>query len=144
MKKVSRFALAFAAIATIATTANGWLISPAAAQAIAINSAQTTYLEGTAGGAKRDSGCAGLIADKPNHQVKISQDTNLRFALEGAEDATLLILGDQNQRFCVQADKVSQGKAEIPGRWRRGTYDVFVGSRNRGRTSYKLTIEPVQ
>jgi hypothetical protein len=140
-KKLSRLMAITAAIATLTVATVG--INPAVAQTVALNSNKSTKLEGYGGGGKRDSGCAGFIADSPNHQVKISQDGNFRFLLEGSEESTLLIVGAQNQRFCVQADKVSKGKAEIPGRWSRGTYDVYVGSRNRGGAGYTLTIEPL-
>jgi hypothetical protein len=114
--------------------------SPVTAQ-VSIDGNGSTTLEGTSGGNVRDTSCAGFIADSPNHQVKLDSDKNLRFSLEGAEDATLLILAGPKQRFCVQADKKSK-KAEIPGRWKRGTYDVYVGSQSRNRASYKLTINP--
>jgi hypothetical protein len=132
------------AISIVLATSTAIMSNSAMAQVQAIDPAQTTTLTGTSGGTARDAGCAGSIADAPNHQVKIAQDSNLTFALEGADDATLLILGPQKQRFCVQADKVSQGKIEIPGRWSRGTYDVFVGTRNRNRSAYTLTIGAVK
>jgi hypothetical protein len=138
-----------AAIATMAIVASAAIAAPGIAQSsdngatIALDGSKAATVEGTAGGKQRDTTCAGYIADVANHQVQVSRDSNLRFSLEGAEDATLLIVGAQKQRFCVQADKVSKGKAEIPGRWKRGTYDVFVGSRNGSRSNYKLVISPM-
>jgi hypothetical protein len=138
-KRFSRLAISIALATSTAVISNS-----AMAQVQVIDPAQTTTLTGTSGGTARDAACAGSIADAPNHQVKIAQDSNLTFALEGADDATLLILGPQKQRFCVQADKVSKGKIEIPGRWSRGTYDVFVGTRNRNRAAYTITIGAVK
>jgi hypothetical protein len=142
-KRFSRLAIAIV-LATSTATVSAVMSNPAMAQVQTVDPAQTTTLTGTSGGPARDAACAGSIADAPNHQVKIAQDSNLTFALEGADDATLLILGPQKQRFCVQADKVSQGKIEIPGRWSRGTYDVFVGTRNRNRAAYTITIGAVK
>jgi hypothetical protein len=142
VNKLSRIA-AFSTAIALSAVSNGLFLSPAVAQVVALNSAQVTKLEGTAGGNQKDSGCAGFIPESPNHQVQVGQDSNLRFLMEGSEDATLLIVGAKNQRFCVQADKVSKGKAEIPGRWSRGNYDVFVGTRNKTRSAYTLTIEPL-
>ncbi|MFM2428913.1 MAG: hypothetical protein RLZZ511_126 [Cyanobacteriota bacterium] len=110
---------------------------------MAINGNQTTTLEGTSSGPVQDKACAGAIAKAANHQIKLDRATNLNFALEGANDATLLIVGSNNQRYCVQADPVSKGKVAIPGRWNSGTYDIFVGSRSATPAAYKLTIGPV-
>jgi hypothetical protein len=128
-----------AALTIVGTGVIGTL--PAAIAQLPIDGNDSTTLEGTSGGAVRDTSCAGFIGDSPNHQVKLNSDKNLRFSLEGAEDATLLIVAGPKQRFCVQADKKSK-KAEIPGRWKRGVYDVYVGSQSRNRSGYKLTISP--
>jgi hypothetical protein len=89
-----------------------------------------------------DTGCAGLVGANPNHTIQIPADSNLRFSLQGAVGSTLLILGDQGQKFCVQADQLSNGKVEIPGRWGRGAYRVFVGSRGQRQVEYTLTVSP--
>jgi hypothetical protein len=104
--------------------------------------AQSITLSGTSGGAKKDPGCAGFIADRPNHTVQVTADSNLRFTLQSSGQPTLLITGTQGQTFCVQADRLSNGKVEIPGRWTKGTYSVFVGDRAQGRNPYTLSISP--
>lgn len=113
----------------------------AASQTIAPNS-QPVNLEGTSGGSKKDSGCAGFISNTPNHTLQVTADSNLRFTLQGSGEPTLLITGTQGQNFCVQADRLSNGKIEIPGRWTKGSYSIFVGDRAGGRNPYKLSIEP--
>lgn len=105
-------------------------------------SSQTISLSGTSGGSKKDPGCAGYIADRPNHTVQVTADSNLRFVLQGSDDSTLLITGAQGQNFCVQADRLSNGKVEIPGRWTKGTYSIYVGDRGQGRKPYTLSIAP--
>lgn len=115
----------------------------AASQTVAVSpNTQPITLNGTSGGAKKDSGCAGFIADRPNHTVQVTADSNLKFTLQGSGEPTLLITGAQGQTFCVQADRLSNGKVEIPGRWTKGTYLVFVGDRARGQNPYTLSISP--
>jgi hypothetical protein len=104
--------------------------------------AQPITLNGTSGGTNKDPGCAGFIADRPNQTVQVTADSNLRFTLQSSGQPTLLITGAQGQQFCVQADKLSNGKVEIPGRWTKGTYSVFVGDRAQGKNPYTLTIAP--
>jgi hypothetical protein len=99
-------------------------------------------LNGTSGGAKKDSSCAGFIGDRPNHTIQVTADRNLKFTLQGSGEPTLLITGAQGQNFCVQADRLSNGKVEIPGRWTKGSYSVFVGDRGGARNPYTLSISP--
>jgi hypothetical protein len=109
--------------------------------AIAPNT-QPITLNGTSGGTKKDPGCAGFIADRPNHTIQVTADSNLKFTLQAQGQPTLLITGAPGQTFCVQADRLSNGKVEIPGRWTKGTYSVFVGDRTQGRNPYTLSIAP--
>lgn len=102
---------------------------------------QPITLNGTSGGEKKDTSCAGFIADRPNHTVQVTADSNLKFTLQGGGEPTLLITGG-GQTFCVQADRLSNGKVEIPGRWTKGDYSVFVGDRGRTRAPYTLSIAP--
>lgn len=99
-------------------------------------------LSGTSGGPKKDKSCAGFISNTPNHVIQVTEDANLRFSLTGSKESTLLIMGSQGQRICVQADSMSEGKIEIPGRWTQGRYEVFVGERAQGRNPYTLSIAP--
>ena len=125
-----------AAVLAMSSMAFGQIVS------IAPNSQKVT-LEGTSGGSKKDPGCAGFVSDRPNHVVQVTDDSNLRFTLESkSEQSTLLITGAQGQQFCVQANQLSNGKIEIPGRWTKGTYSVFVGDRAQGRNPYTLLISP--
>jgi hypothetical protein len=104
--------------------------------------AQTLTLTGASGINLRENGCAGLVGAIPNHMMQINADSNLRFSLQGVVGSTLLILGDQGQKFCVQADQLSNGKIEIPGRWGRGSYRIFVGSHSQRQVEYTLTVSP--
>ncbi len=134
---------------TIATLAIGLHLSfdahvNAIPTVLTLKSTQTTTMAGTSSGPIRDQTCAGFIAREANHRIVIDQPSNLNFTLEGANDATLLIIGNNDQRFCVQADQVSKGKITIPGRWETGQYDIFVGSRSGQNTAYQLTIGPME
>ncbi|MBE9032136.1 hypothetical protein IQ266_20565 [filamentous cyanobacterium LEGE 11480] len=146
VKTLLRWTLLTSTIATVTIGLNLAMSGYSVAQPeiLALKSDQTMALEGTASGPKRDKTCAGFIAKEANHYVKINQASNLNFTLEGAEDATLLIIGKDNQRFCVQADPVSKGKITIPGRWSTGQYEVFIGSRSGNKSAYKLTIGPLE
>lgn len=103
-------------------------------------SSQLLPMNGTSGGNQKDGSCAGFIAAVPNHLVQVTEDTDLRFVLQGTGEPTLLIRSSTGQNFCVPADSYSNGKVEISGRWRRGSYSVFVGDRANGRHSYTLQI----
>lgn len=115
--------------------------SSALSQPITISpTSQPIQVSGKSGGNQKDGGCAGFIAASPNHLVQVTEDTDLRFTLQGTERMALLIRSSTGQSFCVPADSYSQGKVEIPGRWRRGTYSVFIGDRANESNSYTLLI----
>lgn len=115
----------------------------ATSQTVSIASnTQPVTLSGVSGGDKKDAGCAGFVGDRPNHTVQVTADSNLTFTLQSSSGATLLITGAQGQNFCVQADRLSNGKVEIPGRWTKGSYAVFVGNRAGARDPYTLSIAP--
>ncbi|EKQ70951.1 hypothetical protein OsccyDRAFT_1260 [Leptolyngbyaceae cyanobacterium JSC-12] len=125
----------------IATTG----IEPALSQSITMSpGAQPVQVSGRSGGSQKDNSCAGFIAPVPNHVVQVTEDTDLRFVLQGANSSTLLIRSATGQSFCVLADSYSQGKIEIPGRWRKGTYSVFVGDRANENHAYTLLISSSQ
>jgi hypothetical protein len=146
VKTLYRWTLVSSTIAALTIGLNLSLATNSTAQtaAIALKSDQVTLLEGQSSGAVQDKICAGYVAKDANHRVKLDRSTNLSFTLEGANDATLLIIGSNDQRFCVQADAASKGKITIPGRWSTGNYDIFVGSRSGSRANYKLTIGPLE
>jgi hypothetical protein len=121
-------------------------IVPAIAQSISpialVPSAkQSVTVSGTSGGGQRGSGCVGNVGLEPNHVVRIQEDGNLQFQVEGGADVTLLVVGDTN-KFCVAASKLDQGKVAISGRWKKGSYQVFVGNQSKTRDAYNLTIGP--
>ena len=134
-KRWSVVPTAIAAVLTLAGVASSQMV------AVSPNSSKVT-LDGTSGGSKKDPGCAGFIADVPNHTIQVTADSNLLFSLQGAGQPTLLITGAQGQTVCVQADSLSGGKIEVPGRWSKGNYSVYVGDRAQGRNPYKLSIIP--
>ncbi|MGI0486897.1 hypothetical protein ACN4EK_15765 [Pantanalinema rosaneae CENA516] len=111
------------------------------AQTIAINSGSNPIqVTGISGGERKDSGCAGYIAVTPNHRIEITEDSDLKFVLQGSGQPTLLIRSSTGQDFCVPSDSYSGGKIEIPGRWSKGMYDIFVGDRQHGQSPYTLSI----
>ncbi len=114
----------------------------AMSQTVALSpTSQEVSLKGTSGGAKKDAGC-GYIAAAPNHTLQVTADSNVRFKLQGGGQPTLLITGAQGQNICVQADSLSKGKIEIPGRLTKGTYSIFVGDRGQSQSAYDLSITP--
>jgi hypothetical protein len=111
---------------------------------IAINSnSPVVTVEGSSGGNIRDKSCAGFISDVPNYTVEMTEDSDRRFRIQGNSDTTLLVLNSQGKRFCVQADDLSAGEAELPGRWKKGTYRVYIGNKTQMRSNYKLMITPI-
>jgi hypothetical protein len=113
----------------------------AVSQSIAITpNSQPVEVNGTSGGTQKDKSCAGYIAASPNHTVQVMEDSNLLFRLQSSGQPALLIRSATGQDFCVPADSFSGGKVEIPGRWSRGKYLVFVGDRAGGQHSYTLSI----
>jgi hypothetical protein len=114
---------------------------PVLAEAVTISpTSQPIQLSGRSGGPQKDNSCAGFIAPAPNHVVQLTEDTDLRFLLQGEGQPALLIRSSTGQNFCVPADSYSQGKVEIPGRWRKGIYSVFVGDRANESHAYTLRI----
>jgi hypothetical protein len=144
-KTLLRWTLLSSTIAAMSIGLNLLVATHTTAQsaAIVLKSDQITVLEGQSSGPIQDKICAGYIAKDANHRVKLDRSSNLSFTLEGANDATLLILGSNDQRFCVQVD-ASKGKVAIPGRWSTGSYEIFVGSRSGSKANYKLTIGPLE
>lgn len=126
-------------VLTIASAA-----SAQASQAVVVapNSPVTT-LTGIAGGPKKDTSCAGFIADQPNYEVTVTEDLDRSFTAKGGSDITLLIVNNTGKKFCVQADSTSNGTAELPGRWEKGTYSVFIGNRKQSQSPYTLVIGPI-
>ena len=115
-----------------------------AATPIAITSTTPAItVDGVSGGSSRDASCGGFIAELPNHTIEITEDSDRKFRVKGNSNTTLLVLNSQGKRFCVQADEFSGGEAELPGRWKKGTYRVYVGNKNQGRSNYQLTILPI-
>ncbi len=97
-------------------------------------------LRGTSGGSQKASRCAGQISPTPNHVVQVAEDTNLRITLQAGGQPSLLIRNPSGQEFCVPADSYSGGKIDIPGRWTRGVYSIYVGDRSNGQYPYTLSI----
>ena len=111
-----------------------------ASNAVSINSSsQTATLQGMANSAT----CGTAAIDKPQHIVEITEDSDRRFRIKGDSETTLLLINNQGKRFCVQTDSFSNGEAELTGRWTRGTYKVFVGSRSASKPSYSLSVSPL-
>ncbi|MDX2239128.1 MAG: hypothetical protein NW224_00415 [Leptolyngbyaceae cyanobacterium bins.302] len=135
------FRLRQLSVIPIATAIATAAISPALSQPITVSpTSQPIQVSGMSGGSQKDKSCAGFIAASPNHTVQVTEDADLRFVLQGSGQPALLIRSSTGQNFCVPADSYSQGKVEIPGRWRRGTYSVFVGDRANESHSYTLLI----
>lgn len=119
-------------------------IETALSQTVAVSpNSRPIELSGMSGGGNKDKSCAGFIAAAPNHTIQVTADSSLQFTLQAAGgQPALLIRGANGQDFCVPADSLSGGKIQIPGRWSKGNYSIFVGDRANGRHSYTLTISP--
>lgn len=116
-------------------------VSPGLSQMVTITpDSRPLQMSGMTGGSQKDNSCAGFIAPAPNHVVQVTEDADLRFALQSAGQPALLIRSSTGQSFCVPADPFSKGKVEIPGRWRKGTYSIFVGDRANESHAYTLSI----
>lgn len=88
---------------------------------------------GTSGGTKDSRDC-GFIADAPNLQIQLSEPfTYLRFSVQGDGQPTLLIEGPGG-RFC------GLGQPEISGFWKPGTYNIYVGDREKGNNPFTLSV----
>ncbi len=130
-------------LSIIPTTLVAMLAIAGIAQAQSVTIAANTpgiTLRGTSGGPRQDNSCAKFIASAPNHQIQVTEDSNLRFNLQAAGQPALLIRGPLN--LCVQADTLSGGKLSVPGRWPKGSYSVYVGDRANGQNPYVLSITP--
>jgi hypothetical protein len=135
MKAISRWLTVPIGVAIVLSAAQ-----TAFSQAITIlPNSQPVQVSGTSGGGQND-GCAGHIAASPNHQVNVTEDADLRFVLQGQGEPALLIRSASGKKFCVPADRFSNGKIEIPGRWPKGTYSIYVGDRANGQHPYTLEI----
>lgn len=120
-------------------------IGAAFSQSITISpESQPVQVSGTSGGTQKDSSCAGYVSSAPNHVVELSEDADLQFVLQGSTSSALLIRSSTGQTFCVPADQFSKGVIEIPGRWRRGIYSVYVGDRANENHAYTLQISRTQ
>jgi hypothetical protein len=125
----------------IALVTSATIISPALSQPISIApSSAPVQMTGKSGGPQKDNSCAGFIAAAPNHVIQVTEDADLRFSLQGSGQSALLIRSATGQNFCVPADPFSNGKVEIPGRWHKGQYSVFVGDRANESHTYTLSI----
>ena len=135
ISKIRRFAIPIACAIALSP------LSAALAQPITVSSASLpVQVNGTSGGSQKAGNCAGNISASPNHVIQVTEDSNLRFVLEGSGDLALLVRNEAGKSFCVPFDSFSQGKVEMPGRWRKGTYSVFVGDRANEQHSYTLMI----
>jgi hypothetical protein len=135
MKRLIRWLMVSASVAIALSTAPN-----AFGQSITVSpSSEPIQVNGTSGGGRNDS-CAGHISAAPNHIVQVTEDADLRFVLQGQGEPTLLIRTASGKNFCVPADKYSNGKVEIPGRWQKGTYSIFIGDRANGQHPYTLMI----
>lgn len=136
--KLSRGSVIWASVAAVFAIGG-----PAMSQTVAIApNSQAVTLNGTSGGSQKGESCVGYVGNAPNHIIRVTADSNLRFKLQGSGEPTLLITGSKGQTLCVQADGLSGGKIEIPGRWTQGNYSVYVGDRAQGRNPYTLSITP--
>ncbi len=131
------------AIALMLSSVGATVPVQAAASIVITNATPAVTVDGTSGGTSRDASCGGFVAEVPNHTIEITEDSDRKFRVKGNSNTTLLVLNSQGKRFCVQADEFSGGEAELPGRWKKGTYRVYVGSKNQGRSNYQLTILPI-
>lgn len=95
-------------------------------------------VSGTSGGAQ-NSNC-GNIGATPSQVIQVTQPLPyLQLQVKSAGQPTLLIEGPGG-RFCVLADRFSDGNAQIAGFWQPGRYSLYIGERSQARHPYTLSI----
>ncbi|ASC69821.1 hypothetical protein XM38_007510 [Halomicronema hongdechloris C2206] len=98
-------------------------------------------VSGTASG-QATSNC-GFITDAPVQTLNVTESfASLDIEVAGGDQLTLLILGPDNFRECLQMDRFSEGVITAPGLLNQGNYDFYIGRQQRGTSpDYTLTIE---
>ena len=100
-------------------------------------SGQPLAISGTSGGTV-DSGDCGYIATTPNHLIQLPEDfPYVRFLVQTQGAPTLLIQGPGG-RYCVLPG--SDGLLQFSGYGTQGNYQIFIGDRNQGQHSYRLSV----
>ena len=103
------------------------------------NATPALVLKGTATSAT----CASNGSENFQHTIEVTEDSDRRFRVKGDGETSLLLINSQGKRFCIQTDSYSGGEAELTGRWSKGTYRVFVGSRSASKPAYSLSVLPL-
>lgn len=91
--------------------------------------------------------CLGFSSDEPSHILEITQDQpRLRVAVDSeGEDTTLLIQGPRGIDCNDNYRRMHRDAAVTDSDWPAGTYQIWVGTFNRGdRIDYTLRISPPQ
>lgn len=100
-------------------------------------------LTGVAGGPREASrlgpGCAGFIADGPDHLLEVLEPMELTLRSDADADTTLLVVGPNGRVQCN--DDLEGWTPAIRGLFDRGLYQVFVGAHDETRApAYTLTV----
>lgn len=99
--------------------------------------------EGVTGGPRAATttygmGCAGQIAEAPNHTLDVTSEVDLKIYAVSDSDATLVVVGP-NVTLC---DDDGHGglNPEVSAVFTPGRYEVYVGDFNQEAASYVLTV----
>ncbi len=88
----------------------------------------------TGGGAVEHPGCGGFVAARPQVVLTVTAEAPwLRVYAASERDTSIAILGPNGQWRC--ADDTYGVNPSVDGRFRRGTYRVWVGTPARGDTA---------
>ncbi len=99
---------------------------------------QPISVSGTSGGTVNSGDC-GYIANSPNHTIEVVNDLPYwRITVQTTGTPTLLIQGPAG-RYCV-LPTASGGTLQFSGYGTQGTYQLFIGDRDRGQHPYQLSI----
>ena len=100
-------------------------------------------LTGVAGGpreaARVGPGCAGFIADGPDHLLEVLEPMELTLRADAEADTMLVVVGPNGRVLCN--DDLEGWTPAIRALFDRGLYQVFVGAHDQTRApDYTLTV----
>lgn len=100
-------------------------------------------LTGVAGGPREAAavgpGCAGLIADGPDHLLEVLAPMELTLRADAPADTTLVVVGPNGRVLCN--DDMEGWTPAIRDHFDRGLYQVYVGAHDETRApDYTLTV----
>ena len=100
-------------------------------------------LTGVAGGPREAAlvgpGCAGFIADGPDHLLEVLEPMELTLRADADADTTLVVVGPNGRVLCN--DDLEGWTPAIRALFDRGVYQLFIGAHDQTRApEYTLTV----